>query len=446
MQRALERSVRIGALLAAGAWGHDALAFCTPGEVWTCYANGQYGWKTCGSNGMFGPCEVPTPPPRPSAKVRADYKVLTVVYAPPGRQGGANSSVSYGSGSTLGSTTSLSDSFSQSTTVGVKLSQGLLTSVGGSFTYGRESSDTEATEIKKASTTTIAMGGPAVDGVDHDRDQIWLWLGPRFDLAMPDDHTVEWSVDPTATMELQYVYVGDLKNPAQMPPGVAAALAAHGITADDYPDILDADPLADGSDWLDPQRYAPVNLTFPYQPPYAPGDPSPTLTFQSTFAETNSTTHTSKHSYTVSISWETGFDLASLQAKVSNTNAMTFSDQYSKTTATSVSEAATVTVGGPAYGYTGPTQVAVYYDTLYKTFAFVPLDPGTLPFATGYVVVDDWEDPAGREVVAYDDAGTPYRAISDADGRFELYGAPSGAARFGFEQPIVVDGPVWPSE
>ncbi|MEQ1505217.1 MAG: hypothetical protein ABMB14_23490 [Myxococcota bacterium] len=37
----------------------QASAFCTPGEVDSCYLNGQTGTRTCGSNGMYGACEFP---------------------------------------------------------------------------------------------------------------------------------------------------------------------------------------------------------------------------------------------------------------------------------------------------------------------------------------------------------------------------------------------------
>jgi hypothetical protein len=33
-------------------------------------------------------------------------------------------------------------------------------------------------------------------------------------------------------------------------------------------------------------------------------------------------------------------------------------------------DAASVAVGGPAYGYTGPTNVLVYWDTIYSSFMF----------------------------------------------------------------------------
>src|SRR5262245_62060840 len=90
----------------------SAYAFCVPGDVMACVLNGKHGTKTCGSNSMYGPCIVP---PDPSCTAMPKYKVLTVVYAPPGRTGGGSgaSSVAYGSGSSFGTTTSSSHGFKQ---------------------------------------------------------------------------------------------------------------------------------------------------------------------------------------------------------------------------------------------------------------------------------------------------------------------------------------------
>jgi hypothetical protein len=37
---------------------------------------------------------------------------------------------------------------------------------------------------------------------------------------------------------------------------------------------------------------------------------------------------------------------------------------------TQSSQSATVTIGGPSFGYPGPTDILVYWDTVYRTFMF----------------------------------------------------------------------------
>ena len=157
---------------------NDAYALCVPGTIDSCTLGGKQGTRTCGINGFFGPCEVPTEPqpPSPSGTVQPKYKILTVVFAPPGTQGGGStSSVTYGSGSTTGSTVSASNSFKQSYSISVTKEVGFLGtggSLGASFGYGRNSSNSNSLDIKKAISTEINHRGPSIDGIDHDRDQI----------------------------------------------------------------------------------------------------------------------------------------------------------------------------------------------------------------------------------------------------------------------------------
>ena len=50
----------------------------------------------------------------------------------------------------------------------------------------------------------------------------------------------------TTTVSATGVYVGHLKDPSQMPSGVAQRLAYYGITTADHAEILEADPYAYG--------------------------------------------------------------------------------------------------------------------------------------------------------------------------------------------------------
>jgi hypothetical protein len=124
---------------------HEVYAFCVPGTIDACFLNGKQGTRTCMSNGFFGPCQIPADPPPPSGTAQPKYKILTVIYAPPGTQGGGStSSVAYGSGSTVGSTVSVSETFKQNYAVSVSAKAGFLGDggeIGGSFSYGRNSSE-----------------------------------------------------------------------------------------------------------------------------------------------------------------------------------------------------------------------------------------------------------------------------------------------------------------
>jgi hypothetical protein len=129
-------------------------------------------------------------------------------------------------------------------------------------------------DVQKSTTMTLSQIGPAADGIDHNRDQIWLWLRPKMN-ATASPTSIQWTFDSNAIMNVQFVYVGHLKDPSQMPPGVKAQLDAAGLTTADYAALLGADPFAFGDASIDFGRFAALNTTFPYEPPYAPGDSPP---------------------------------------------------------------------------------------------------------------------------------------------------------------------------
>ena len=408
----------------------SAYAFCVPGTVEVCFKNGKQGTRTCGPNGVFGPCVVPNTPPPPSGYGRPKYKVLTVVYSPPGTQGGGStSSVKYGSGSTWGSTSSAKNTFKQQYTATVSATGGFLGESTGSliFGYGRSSTDSTATEIKKTASTQISLGGPSVDGIDHNRDQIWLWLNPKLRVSLPTQNAIEWKLDSSEPMDIQYVYVGHLKDPSQMPPGVAQRLAAYGITTADYAEILEANPFANGPIPINTARYVSLNTTFPYEPPYAPGDPVPTLNFTATYSSTDTSGSEVANEYKTGVTWEGGLDFISLvSAKLKVANEWTWTDTKSLSTDTGTTESASVTVGGPAFGYTGPTDMGVYYDILYKSFLFVPYEGG--PSVQGWIYSRSNLEVAGKEVRLVAN-GVTYRTFAGADGEFRFHGTPTGSVQ-----------------
>lgn len=414
--------------LAAG----GAYAFCMPGDVDVCYVNGVQGTRTCGSNSMYGPCQVPQPPAPPRFTVQPKYKILTVVYAPPGTAGGGSTSaVSYANGSSSGSTVSTANSFKQSYSVTASTGAGFLGSGGeisASFGYGRNSTNTQAIDIKKSGTTTISHRGPSVNGIDHDRDQIWLWLNPKVELVL-DTSTTTWSLVGGTPMDIQYVYVGHLKDPSQMPPGVASRLAVYEITPADYPEILKANPFANGAAAIDTNRYKPLQTTFPYEPPFAPGDPIPTFSFNASYSSTATSTAQTSNEYSAGFKVTAGVNVAVLKAKLVSDNKWTWTDTDTRATSTGTNETAQVTIGGPSYGYTGPTDVAVYYDTIYKTFMFTTVEGPLLASVQGKLNSGSKESVAGREVVLTAADGTQYRTFTNARGEYRFYDKVGGEFR-----------------
>jgi hypothetical protein len=352
-----------------------------------------------------------------------------VVYAPPGTQGGgSSSSVSYGNGSTTGSTTSASKSFRSNLGVSVSVSGGVLgeAQAGISFNYGKNTKKTESMDVKKTSSTEINVVGPGVDGIDHDRDQIWLWLNPTLDLALTPT-SATWTLKDNPQADIQFVFVGHLKDPSKMPPGLAQRLASYGITTQDYAEMLKVDPFAKGSTVIDPRRYQPLNTTFPYEPPFAQGDPATKFKFNATYTSNTTTSSSTETEYSVGVSASEDFHFTPLfKTSLKVDNKWTWGASDTRASSSGTSESATVTVGGPAFGYTGPTDMAVYYDVIYKTFMFAPLV--TQSSFKGVVLDKAGTALPAREVIV-ESNGVRKRTFTNARGEYRIFGDVSGPVR-----------------
>jgi hypothetical protein len=419
--------------------GGDDACGCKDGAIVSCLVGGKRGTKQC-FNGRWGPCELPEPP-APAAKVgtlRPKYFILMVIYAPPGTDGGrSSSSVTYGSGSTTGSTVSASRSFKKSGSVSVTASAGILgakTQVGLSFGYGTSTTDNQSIDIKKSGSTEITVPGPGVDGVDHDRDQIWLWLNPTLNVSLTPT-SAAWKLEDNPQADIQFVFVGHLKDPSKMPPGLTQRLQSYGITAADFPEILKADPFANGSTaFIDSKRYQSLNTTFPYEPPFAQGDAATTFKFNASSAINTSTSSSTQNETTVGVTASGDVGFTSLfKTSVKAEGKWTWTSTETKASSSGTSESATVTVGGPAFGYTGPTDMAVYYDVIYKTFMFAPLV--ARPGITGLVLDRTGTGVRSREVVVVSN-GVAKRTFTNAKGEYRIFGDLSGPVRLQVDRTI----------
>lgn len=418
-------------------------AICQDGVVESCRVGTKVGTRTC-VKGFFTPCQVP-PDPTIQGKVLPKYYVLAVVYAPPGTKGGgSSSSVNYGSGSTAGTTVSSSHSFKQKYQLSVTATFGDpkadSLAIGASFAYSRNSTNASALDIKKTIASEINVPGPSVDGIDHDRDQIWLWLNPKIGLTLTAT-SASWTLQDGQTADIQFVFVGHLKNPNLMPPGVAARLQTYGITTADFPNILSADPFANGSPAIDPARYQSVHTTFPYEPPFAQGDPVTTFKTTITNANTDSNSLTKENEYTLgaTVQGDTGF-FSLFQTEIKSEDSWTWTNSKTTGSSTSTTESASATVGGPSFGYTGPTDMGVYYDVYYKTFLFVPVT-GTVELK-GSLTSRSGKTVKNQEVSIVAN-GRTYRTFTNAKGEYrirEKIAGPLDVKAAGITKRIMVPG------
>jgi hypothetical protein len=203
-------------------------------------------------------------------------------------------------------------------------------------------------------------------------------------------------------------------------------LNTYKITPDDYPEILRADPFANGPTSPDPSRYIPLPIFCQY---HTIADQNETTTqCPKTLATSVKTTkasssmHSTKYSYSAdaSIMFQTFF-----QASLKEQDTWTWTIKDDQSTANITTEQAQFTVIGPSPGYAGPTDFQFYYDTLFKSFLLA--EPknraqisvrGTLRDSTGR--------PLSLTEVSLIANGVEYTTLTDPLGEYKFFGAIPG--------------------
>jgi hypothetical protein len=166
---------------------------------------------------------------------------------------------------------------------------------------------------------------------------------------------------------------------------------------------------------------------FPYEPPATPNDPVIPITTNISSSSTATTGLTTQTTYKVgmALSGEAGFiDIA--KTTIKETGSWVWTNTSSTSTSSGATQSASVTLGGPAYGYTGVTEVAVYKDTIYNTFAFVLVPPASLEVATkGSVVNAEGAPLAGTEAILTGN-GVVHRTFTNSKGEYFFFGNITG--------------------
>lgn len=352
------------------------------------------------------------------------YYVLHVVYSPPGTAGpGPKSSVTYSEGSTLSTQTKTNSSFKKEVSVTAEPSIPGFTAFSASAGYAVSSVDEKGLVVSKTQQTIVSMQGGNTDGIDHDRDTIFLWINPVVNVSAVGDE-LKWTLGVDGpTMEIQHVHAGWLKDPTTMPPGVAQALLARSIRPADFPAILIHDPFANGSTSIDTGRFVQTTTSFPYEPPFAQGEPALSYTLKVDNQTTVSQGSTRTNEYKVGLKATVGVPILS---KLTITTQFTWTNSSSTTNANTSSESASVTVTGPAFGYTGPTNMAVYYDTFYNTFMFAPIV--LQPRLTG-VVKNNRGRPVRHQQVVLTVNRVRYNTVTGRNGEYRFFGDLRGNAK-----------------
>jgi hypothetical protein len=298
------------------------------------------------------------------------YYVGSVVYVPPG----PGSSIQYGTGTVTGTTLSMTDSFSGTSTAGAsegtpKGSGTINANVTFSLEDGFGGSTMNSTDVEITNNSTEKYQAPMSNALNHDYDQIILFFGVRVIETVNYYGAITWAVDFSALKNTNDaasgypVAVGCLRANSTIPAAqcadTLAFLASNSITAADYPNIIGADPFANpsGSQVPASSRFKKLDAFSFF------GDPT-TVTY--TYMVNNSTTV--MNSVTTSYSYKEGFS-GSLYG-LSFGSSITFTDSSTTSNKTTSSDTSMLSLTMPTTTYTGPSTLNVYEDTIYKTFMF----------------------------------------------------------------------------
>jgi hypothetical protein len=327
-----------------------------------------------------GPCTcVDNPREWLSGQLKPAFYVTHIVYAVPGR----SSTLQYQQGDTVGSTTTITDSFKQGSSVSANFS-GFL-GIGGGVRYSMGSdwgnTNVSSTDVSATMTTALRKAGQ-VDGIDHDDDEIWFVVNPVINLSVSPKNScfsetkTTWSFAQASFIPF-YLTVGELTGRRKIEQGVLDALNSWGIynggAYPAFPELLKAHPFPDGLKTdapIDPTRFQLVG-TFPYKPVGAPGYQPTVQTLILQRKTTTTNTKTQDVSYRTSLGVTMGFDFewfVKIHAVLGMDDTWSWTHSASLRTSKDSSIQNTVTIGQPAFGYSGPTVLRVYEDRIYKTY------------------------------------------------------------------------------
>ncbi len=349
-----------------------------PGTV-PIYISAAYSAKYCGTgfsvisntpqkcNSKFIGYVFPKIPAPTTSTVWPKYYIGSVIYVPPGA---GTSSITYGANTVTGTTVSTKESWSyKSNLTGVSI--GIFDiSFGDSF----GGSTTNSVDMQRTSSQSEVYKAPPSDTINHDYDVIRIYLGVKVNIAVDYLGEPTWSVDFSQIANQGYaangynIAVGCLRANSTVPAANCAStlslLDSAGITPDDYPSILGADPYADpaaATQTPDVNRYVMIDaVSYIYQP---------TITTFS-YNENNSTTYTNSTttSYSYSVGYSSSFTVFDTGLKSSST--FTWTNESTTSNKTGSTSTSAFTLSNPSASYPGPYTLFVYMDTIYKTFMF----------------------------------------------------------------------------
>lgn len=338
------------------------------------------------------------------------YKVLGLVYSPPGKL----SEVRYGSGSTLGTRSETRNSFASGVVANFESS-----ALDINTTWKTGGYVGTAFDQKKTTTTTYiqaASPGRPDDELKPGEDSFFIWLNPEIHVNEYDFKKYHFQVRAKdGSMDVVRVTVAEILNPALRTDTVKWGKLAK-LSATDWSRVLGLDPIQSGSA-LNTSRFKLVT-TLPLDGPFYAGGDIPGVEY----AIDNEAVKSNLSGFTADASVEilAGFELSFFVTSGLKVGGV-WEWGYENSTEVSVGEtqSASVKLSTDTVGY--GADYNVYYDSLFRTFAFKKL-----PALAGSQVVTGFvSDAAGKpvaneviDVVLAD--GSARKVATDARGHYRL--------------------------
>ena len=394
--------------------------------------------------------------------VAVDFMLISILYAPPGDK----STNSFGTGLSAGTNQTVTDNFSQSTSISNDFSFSGTLPIGPGITVGADTGATTTVNTGNSTssgitvTTTTTTGtnlASASDLEDHDADVFLLWLNAELVITQTSSNTFGVSTQIAGTsgyMDVMPVTVGQLKNgiPQQnlddqkiCPPQQACFTVPglHVLTAADKAAILAMDPFLT----LQPTA-PPPSSRFLYieSVPLENTQDSGGITnpFQISDSVVSSTGLGFNTGASTSVTTGASFKFGGIGWSTKETNSWTWSVNESTTQTSGTIQTASVTLSSNTPGCCGNGSgdsvrcfVDIYEDTAFRTFAFQP-EPETCalppvpkppePSLTGTIVCE--QQPCQELVMIEDSNGKVLsRVLTDSKGRYAVGSLPSGPVK-----------------
>jgi hypothetical protein len=135
--------------------------------------------------------------------------------------------------------------------------------------------------------------------------------------------------------------------------------------------------------------------------------------------------NTASDQYSVGVKVTAGYDAGAVSAKLSVAGNWSWTTTNEGKASATASKSASLSLTGPSYGYAGPTDMAVYWDSLYSSFVFAPAGANGSDSING-TITNSAGQPAAHVEVDLLVAGKTHRTFTDRRGLYRFYGLPHG--------------------